>query len=414
MTSTAADRPLPFVTLLVLFVGYACSYFHRADLPTLAPLWLTSGDHQALAAALPDIAALGMFVYGLGKFAGGLLARRFGGRRLFVLALTAASIAEFAAAGCLTPGSFAACRVFGMACLALAWPSLGHVVSSVTPRRRLATVMALFAQSYLLGDAAVRALLAHVVAGGGTGPDVLRTSGTGLAIAAAGLAIVLLASHRRERTRTAIAPLAATVAAAAGSRPRTRRTPLLWLAAMNAALAMARESISFWAPLLLVEWCALGADEAVRATALLPLASSVGALGAGLFADRSHRATTLVMVPPIVIAAGLLATLAFAHGSAPLVLLLFAGTCATTAMPQSLASGVLPLRAGHGSGAARLGFVDGMGTLGSVFATGGLARLRAHGDSATALLAVAGVLLLAAIAAVGFVRCVRSPEPGAG
>lgn len=93
----------------------------------------------------------------------GALAERLGGRRLFVFALASACAAEFAAAACTKPVPFAVCRVVGMAILALAWPALGHVVHDLVPRHRLATVMAFLSQSYLLGDAAVRAVLAVVV-----------------------------------------------------------------------------------------------------------------------------------------------------------------------------------------------------------------------------------------------------------
>jgi sugar phosphate permease len=53
-------------TLAVLFFGYACCYFHRADLSTLAPLWAARPSAAPLAQALPDIASLGMLVYAFG------------------------------------------------------------------------------------------------------------------------------------------------------------------------------------------------------------------------------------------------------------------------------------------------------------------------------------------------------------
>ena len=67
---TAARDRLPLPTLAVLFVGYACCYFHCADLSALAPLWARDPGTTAMARALPDIASLGMLVYGLDKMAG--------------------------------------------------------------------------------------------------------------------------------------------------------------------------------------------------------------------------------------------------------------------------------------------------------------------------------------------------------
>src|SRR5262245_47086185 len=110
----ARDR-LPILTLAALFAGYACCYFHRADLSVLAPLWSADPSTSAMPAAMPDIASLGMLVYAFGKMAGGVLADRFGGRALFVAALAGAALAEFAALHSRTPAAFAACRVFGMA-----------------------------------------------------------------------------------------------------------------------------------------------------------------------------------------------------------------------------------------------------------------------------------------------------------
>lgn len=396
----AKDR-LPLLLLVLLFVGYACSYFHRADLAVLAPVWAKNGNHRDLAAALPDIASLGLFVYALGKFAGGVLADRFGGRRLFVGALAGASIAEFAAAVCTTPTSFAACRVAGMAVLALAWPSLGHIVAEVTQRRRLALVMGFFSQSYLLGDAAVRAVLAAVVANGGGSTSILRTSGTALACIAIVLAVAFVATSRSQRRRL---PAAVTVNA---NVPPTAKAPLVWLAGMNFALAMTRESLSFWSPLLLVEWCALPADDAVRASALLPLASGAGALVSGVLADRGPKLLAAITLLPILMGALLLLSLVSPPANFTPLVLLLASVSACTAMPQSLASGVLPLRAGARGGARRLGFVDGMGTLGSVFAASGVARVRDAWGMPTALVAMAAVLGVAAIGAAGFLVAAR-------
>ncbi|MFY9342440.1 MAG: MFS transporter, partial [Planctomycetota bacterium] len=148
------DR-LPLATLLALFLGYAASYCHRADLPALLPLLEHEAGREALHRALPDIASLGMLVYAIGKVVGGLLADRFGGRRMFVLALAGAAVAEGCATLCSGPVAFAACRTAGMLVLGCAWPAVGHVAAAVSPALRLGAVMAFLSQSYLLGDAVV-------------------------------------------------------------------------------------------------------------------------------------------------------------------------------------------------------------------------------------------------------------------
>ncbi|MFO1029941.1 MAG: MFS transporter [Planctomycetota bacterium] len=402
MRSTEAR--LPLLTLVVLFVGYACSYFHRADLPALGPVWNGPGGSAAMAAALPDIASLGLFVYALGKFVGGALAERLGGRRLFVFALASACAAEFAAAACTKPVPFAVCRVVGMAILALAWPALGHVVHDLVPRHRLATVMAFLSQSYLLGDAAVRAVLAVVVKHGGGATEVLHTAALGLLAGAltSGCMFLLL---RRRSARTAAtasaAPLAnATDAAAARASWRAMR----WLAGMNVALAIVRESLSFWSPLLLVEVAAMSAEQAVQRSALLPLFGGVGVLLAGPFADRGPRALAAVLVLPAMLGAVGLCWLGLAGAQPAVVLVVLASCSGFLAMPTSLASGVLPLRAAQHGGARRLGLVDGAGTLGAVLAGSGIGRVRALWSTSVVFYVLAVTALVAAVLAVGYLR----------
>jgi MFS transporter, OPA family, glycerol-3-phosphate transporter len=392
------DR-LPIVLLVALFVGYASSYFHRADLAALAPLWQADAERAALVAALPDIASLGLLVYALGKFAGGVLAERFGGRRTFVAALLVACVCEAGAAHAAQPGAFASWRVLGMAALALAWPSLGQVMAAVVPRHRLATAMAFLSQSYLLGDAAVRAVFATVVARGGDGTDVLHTAAIGLSVGALLTGAVFLLLGRRRRDRERCAPSAAPSPPDGPSPWR----PMLWLAAMNAALALVRESLSFWSPLLLVEWCTLTPDAALRASALLPLCSGIGALLAGPCADRGVRALAAAMVLPALLGTAGLAWLAAApNGTGVIVVLAVVG--GLLAMPTSLASGVLPLRAA-GRGSARwLGLVDGAGTLGAVLAGSGIARVRAAATTSVALWLLAGAAFAAALLAAGYLR----------
>lgn len=417
------DARLPFATLATLFVGYACSYFHRADLAVLGPLWNGDAAAAAMAAALPDIASLGLFVYALGKFVGGALAERFGGRRLFVGALATACLAELAAAACTTPGPFAACRVVGMLVLALAWPALGHLVHDLVPRHRLATVMAFLSQSYLLGDAAVRAVLALVIERGGRAPEVLHTAAIGLGAGAvlSGGAFLLLRQRRRaasaanaraaaEPVSLATNPIANAAEPAAGNAAehaeaaRASWRAMGWLAGMNVALAIVRESLSFWSPVLLVELAAMSAEQAVQSSALLPLVSGVGVLLAGPFADRGPRALSLVLVPPALLGAIGLFWLGQGPAQPTAVLVVLALCSGLLAMPTSLASGVLPLRAARHGGAKRLGLVDGAGTLGAVLAGSGIGRVREHTSTAVAFTVLAGVALVAAVFAGGYLR----------
>ena len=418
-----ADARLPLATLATLFVGYACSYFHRADLAALGPLWNKDAGAAAMAAALPDIASLGLFVYALGKFVGGALAERFGGRRLFVGALAAACLAELAAASCTTPLPFAVCRVVGMLVLALAWPALGHIVHELVPRHRLATVMAFLSQSYLLGDAAVRAVLAQVIESGGGAPAVLHTAALGLcagAVVSGGVFLLL----RQRRARAAVASpatmptngAAAVATAADAHAARASWRAMGWLAGMNVALAIVRESLSFWSPVLLVEVAAMTAEHAVQSSALLPLVGGVGVLLAGPFADRGPRALALVLVPPALLGAAGLFWLGQGQSQPTGVLVVLALCSGVLSMPTSLASGVLPLRASRHGGAKRLGLVDGAGTLGAVLAGSGIGRVRTHWSTSVAFTVLAVVALVAAVFACGFLRrqAAINPDGAAG
>lgn len=399
------DARLPLATLATLFVGYACSYFHRADLAVLAPVWNGPDGSPPMAAALPDIASLGLFVYALGKFVGGALADRLGGRRLFVTALACACVAEVAAALCTSPLPFAVCRVVGMLVLALAWPALGHVVHDLVPRHRLAVVMAFLSQSYLLGDAAVRAVLAEVVRHGGRATEVLHTAAFGLGVGAllSGGAFLLL-RHRRRRAAVPAAPVANAIVVEDREASRAAWRAMRWLAGMSISLAIVRESLSFWSPLLLVEVAAMSKETAVQSSALLPLVGGVGVLLAGPFADRGPRALALVLVPPALVGAACLFWLGLAPAQPTAVLVVLTLCSGVLAMPASLASGVLPLRAARHGGARRLGLVDGAGTLGAVLAGSGIGRVRAAWSTSVAFTVLAIVALLAAMFAVGYLR----------
>ncbi|MBL8756369.1 MAG: MFS transporter [Planctomycetes bacterium] len=402
---SAARERLPWLLLAALFVGYAASYFHRADLPTLAPLLATDAQRSALHAALPDIASAGMLLYALGKVLGGWLADRFGGRRLFVLALLNAAAMEAIAAQCTAPLPFALCRLCGMVVLGAAWPSLGKVVAATTAPARLGVVLAWLSQSYLLGDAAVRTVLAAVVADGGGVPDVLRTSAVGLGVVALFVGIVLFV-QRPIAGATACGHVAST--GRSGGVPRL----LLALAAMNAALSGVREALSLWSPQVLVDIAGMPVDDAVRASALLPLGSCFAVLLLTPLAERSPRALFLVVFGPPVLAASLLGVLASgacASSNAVIAMLAAAGGC--LAVPMVLASGVLPLRAGAtGGGALRLGLVDGAGSLGGVLAGSVFGRVvLANGPSGLFL----GLALLAATAAAFAVVVTRAQSRAA-
>ncbi len=398
--STVRQR-LPLLVLAALFVGYAASYFHRADLPALAPLWDADPGATALRAALPDIASLGMLVYAFGKLAGGVLADRFGGRRMFVIALVGAGLAEVVAVGATTPLAFATCRVAGMAVLGCAWPALGSVVATVTPRARLATAMAFASQSYLVGDAAVRATYAAIVAGGGGARGVLATAATGLLGASVLVAGVLLATHARAVRRAPVVEDA----------PSTAAARLGVLVPMNFGLAMVRETLSLWTPLLLVEACALTAADAVRASTLLPLISGLGALAAGSWADRRPHALLLVTGGPALVGGAALALLALVGDARPAVMVgELAFVSAMLAMPMTLASGLLPLDGAATTRARRIGIVDGAGSFGAVLAGSVMARVHAAWGIAGLFLTLSLVAFAAAVLAVGVRR--RDVERG--
>lgn len=402
---------LEVTTLVALFVGYACTYFHRADLATLAAMLEREPGRAALRQALPDIASLGMAVYACGKVVGGMLADRFGGRRLFLLALLGATVAEGLAMACTQPGTFAACRAGGMLVLGCAWPALGHVAASTSPRAHLATAMAFLSQSYLLGDAAVRAVLAGVVGGGGDSVAVLRTSTIGLASATVVVASLLW--WRRERAERI----------GARARPFGHGASitawLVCLAATNALLALVREALSLWGPRLLVDVAAMPAADAVAASAVLQIASGEAALVAGRLADRSARSLVLVTFWPAVVGVTGLGSLAvgFAVGPVSMVCVL-ALTSAALAMPMTLTSGVLALRGRRGTptdgGATRLGLVDGAGSAGAVLAGAGFGRIAAGAGPPAMFAALAGVAIAAAVGLLLVIRLGQPPGSGGG
>jgi MFS transporter, OPA family, glycerol-3-phosphate transporter len=111
-----------------------------------------------------------------------------------------------------------------------------------------------------------------------------------------------------------------------------------------------------------------------------------------------------VLVLPALLGAAGLAWLSAPAAAGTAVVVVLALVSGALAMPTSLASGVLPLRAAGRGGARWLGLVDGCGTLGAVLAGSGIGRVRAGFSMATAFVVLGVVAALAALLAAGYLR----------
>jgi OPA family glycerol-3-phosphate transporter-like MFS transporter len=399
---TAGRSDLP--ALAALFVGYAAAYLVRADLAVAAPLLLADASAASFGPRVDVVASLAMLVYGAAKLGAGLLADRGRARLLFVAALLGTGAMALLLARAESFAGFAACRLVGMAVLALGWPALVRITAGNAPPARLGFVLGMLSLSYLFGDAAARWQLGRVAAGGNW-RDVFASSGAWLMGIGVFVAVLL-----RPWRHTSMAT-ASTAAPAVNARLPWR--PLLWLCGLNAAVTLVREAVNLWGPTLLADIGAVPPGIAAQYSAVLPCVGAVATLLAGHWSDRWPARLQQLTVGGALwlgLALALLAMLDLRGQPALLTALLSIANFGLM-VPMSLVSGVLVVRtAGVARAGAAMGLVDGAGSLGASGAGVGVHAIALAAGYPTAFAALAAIAFLAAGCALMAARSARQPD----
>ena len=410
-------------TAVSLFVGYGAYYLCRSNLAVAAPLLLREFGGRGLnKEVLGELASVGVLFYAAGKVVNGVLGDFWGGKKVFLLGMVGAVAATVVFGLGQGVGVFFAAWAANRLVQSMGWAGLVQTTAHWFSYRAYGRIMGLLSLSYLVGDIVAKLALGQLLA--------LGVGWRGLFMAAAGaLAAVALADYFTLAARPAdvglAAPPASPVSLFAGPtaapptslgrllRPYFQSPAFLLMLALSFGLTALREAFSFWVPTYLVEAAHLSESAASQYSALYSVFGMVSILGAGYLSDawlRGQRGP-LILVACLGLVPVLLAMSRPANGSLlPLVLISLAGLLLLG--PYSFLAGAMSLDAGGRQGAATAsGLVDAVGYVGgtgALWLTGALAQREGWG---LAFLALAGLAVATAGAALIFYRTQEQSAP---
>ncbi len=403
-------------TLATLVVGYAGYYFCRSNFSVALPLIADELGQRGLdpasaRRALGDIASLGVFAYALGKFASGLVAERFGGRRTFLagMGLSALCTLGFAASGTLP--LFTLAWLVNRLVQSLGWVGMVKMASRWFHASAYGTAMGVISLSFLFGDALARSAMGALLARGAGWRELFVVAASVLLAILAASAWLLRESPgergalepetepggpfvtdgRDGAGSPALGVLVRTLLADRGFR---------LLCGISLGLTLLRETFNTWTPTYFVDAVGLAPSQAAAASAVFPLLGGVSVLLTGWLTDRAGERGRLLVVG-IALSSAALGLLALIETAEPWLSIALVGLTGYFLIgPYSLLAGAISLDfGGKRASAAAAGVIDGVGYLGAVLAGGGIAGLAGSFGWSGAFAVLAGVALATTIAA---------------
>jgi OPA family glycerol-3-phosphate transporter-like MFS transporter len=406
-----------FLTVALLFGGYAACYFCRADLSVAAPLLIDElgsrgVSHANALVSIGQIASLGVLAYALGKLFLTGLGDFWGGRPNFLISLGGATLFTvlFTLGGTVPVFMFA--WLGNRLTQSIGWAGLIKVSSKWFDFTSHGTIVGILSISYLIGDAAARqwmGLLIHQ----GYGWRALFY----LAAAVGGFFLIANAILLREsRTDVGFAeakPNPQNLYGDAAARPASvaalvlpliRSRAFLLVCLLSLGCTIVRETFNTWTPVYLRDYYGYSVSGAASASAVFPAVGAVSVIAAGWLSDRlGANSRPAVMGLGLLATAVALLTLALLRPSAagPLLPLFAIGTTALCLLgPYSYLGGALAIDFGGKQGAAlSSGLIDGVGYLGSVLGGVTVARVSIAFGWRGVFLALAAISVVAAIGA---------------
>jgi sugar phosphate permease len=305
-----------FLTVALLFGGYAACYFCRADLSVAAPLLIDElgsrgVSHADALVSIGQIASLGVLAYAVGKLFLTGLGDFWGGRPNFLISLGGATLFTvlFTLGGTVPVFMFA--WLGNRLTQSIGWAGLIKVSSKWFDFTSHGTIVGILSISYLIGDAAARqwmGLLIHQ----GYGWRALFY----LAAAVGGFFLVANAMLLREsRTDLGFAEAkpnpqnlygdsaARPASVAALVLPLFRSRAFLLVCLLSLGCTIVRETFNTWTPVYLRDYYGYSVSGAASASAVFPAVGAVSVIAAGWLSDRLGANSR-----PAVMGLGLLAT----------------------------------------------------------------------------------------------------------
>jgi sugar phosphate permease len=406
-----------FLTLVLLFGGYASCYFCRADLSVAAPLLIEELGNRGVSHAdalvhIGQIASIGVFAYAIGKLFLTGLGDFWGGRPNFLICLGGATLFTvlFALGGTLP--------VFTMAWLgnrltqSIGWAGLIKVSSRWFDFTSHGTIVGILSVSYLVGDAAARQWMGLLIQHGYGWRALFY-----LAAAVAGFFLIanalLLRESRTDAGYAEATPNPQNVYGDSAARPASvaalvlplfKSRAFLLVCLLSLGCTIVRETFNYWTPVYLRDFFGYSMSAAASASAVFPAVGAVSVLAAGWLSDRlGANSRPGVMCIGLLATAAALLTLALLRSSTvgPMLPLLAIGITALCLIgPYSYLGGALAIDFGGKQGAAlSSGIIDGVGYLGSVLGGVTVARVSIAFGWKGVFLSLAVISLCAAIGA---------------
>ncbi|MBK7585686.1 MAG: MFS transporter [Myxococcales bacterium] len=301
--------------------------------------------------------------YSVGQFLSGFFGDHLGARRLVGFGMLASAVA------CAAFGASSSALVFGV-CFAVnglaqstGWPGTTRAMAEWTTKANRGTVMAFWATCYQVGGIAATALAAFLL-----GRYGWRGAFYGPALWLVLVALAVLVWLAPGPASTGTATELATARRVA--QRAVLKNPVLWCyGASYCAIKFIRYALLFWLPYFLASRRGYGEERAGYVSIAFEVGGVVGVIALGIASDRlRHYSRSLLSAVGLV---GLtLALLLYSRLGASSTLVTVLGLAlvgATLFGPDALLSGAASQDAGGPHAAATAtGFVNGMGSIGSV------------------------------------------------
>ncbi len=405
------------LVVVLLFTGYGSLYFCRADLSVATPLLVEAlgrhgMSHDAAIIRIGSIASLGVLAYGLGKFFLAGLGDVWGGRLSFLIGLAGATLFTVMFTLGLSLPLFSVAWLGNRLTQSVSWAGLIKVSSRWFDYSSYGMIIGVLSISYLVGDAVARqgmgALIEH-----GFGWRALfyfAATASGVCLIANAL---LLRESRVDAGFAEATPNPLNLFAGSSARPGSlgelllplvRSRAFLLVCLLSVGTTIIRETFNLWIPVYLRDDQGYSTSHAASLSAIFPGVGALSVLLAGWLSDRLgvNGRSRIMLVGLSATTAALLLMMGLRSGSGGALLPLFAiGVIAFCLLgPYSYLGGALALDfGGKQAGAISSGIIDGVGYLGAVVAGDSIARISVSYGWRGVFMALAGVSLLAALAA---------------
>ncbi len=400
---------------LATWITYAGFYLTRKAFAA-AKVALQSDPALAFSTTqLGDLDSAFLAAYMIGQVPMGLLADRFGPRRIVLAGIAGSVLACAATTLASTFAAFVGLTIAQGLSQAAGWPALIKTMAAWFPARRRGVVMGWWATNYALGGFIAGPMAGYAIEASGDWRSGFLFPA--LVFALVGLGFGLFQQDRPEDLQSeepspdasAGSPEPpersvelASPPASGASAPRWFRQPALWvLGVAYFLLKPARDAALLWGPKFMSETLGAGPGRAALMSGFFELAGPLGLVVSGYLSDRLFRARRTPVCVLMMAAAGLgLILLAPSARLGPW------GACLGMAVvgfslhgPDALLSATAAMDWGgrRASGAAA-GLVNASGALGSAIVSGALfGRLAEAFGWSAAFGAIAALTLAAAV-----------------